>query len=165
MAPHSSVLAWRIPGTGEPGGLPSMGSHRVGHDWSDLAAAAGVHETIKLNLKDRAPDHEISAVDLITTNILSFYILPSGFTHLNIKSTVENAPTNNGSPWGNAFELKSFNYPPVIPGSIESVLRSGQNEADPSQPTGFPLCVTCGALTCFLGDSGFFAAWNFHLCS
>ena len=34
---HSSVLAWRIPGTGEPGGLPSMGSHRVGHDWSDLA--------------------------------------------------------------------------------------------------------------------------------
>ena len=40
MATHSSVLAWRISGTGEPGGLPSMGSHRVGHDWSDLAAAA-----------------------------------------------------------------------------------------------------------------------------
>ena len=40
MATHSSVLAWTIPGTGEPGGLPSMGSHRVGHDWSDLAAAA-----------------------------------------------------------------------------------------------------------------------------
>ena len=40
MATHSSVLAWRIPGTGEPGGLLSMGSHRVGHDWSDLAAVA-----------------------------------------------------------------------------------------------------------------------------
>ena len=40
MAPHSSTLAWRIPGTGEPGGLPSVGSHRVGHDWSDLAVAA-----------------------------------------------------------------------------------------------------------------------------
>ena len=40
MAPHSSVLAWRIPGTGESGGLLSMGLHRVGHDWSDLAAAA-----------------------------------------------------------------------------------------------------------------------------
>ena len=40
MATHSSVLAWRIPGTGEPGGLPSMGSHRVEHDWSHLAAAA-----------------------------------------------------------------------------------------------------------------------------
>ena len=40
MATHSSVFAWRIPGMGEPGGLPSMESHRVGHDWSDLAAAA-----------------------------------------------------------------------------------------------------------------------------
>ena len=40
MATHSSVLAWRIPGTGEPGGLLSMGSHRVEHNWSDLAAAA-----------------------------------------------------------------------------------------------------------------------------
>ena len=39
MAPHSSTLAWRIPGTGEPGGLLSMGSQRVEHDWSDLAAA------------------------------------------------------------------------------------------------------------------------------
>ena len=40
MATHSSVLAWRIPGTGEPSGLPSMGSHRVRHDSSDLVAAA-----------------------------------------------------------------------------------------------------------------------------
>ena len=39
-ATHSSVLAWRIPGTGEPGELPSVGLHRVGHDWSDLVAAA-----------------------------------------------------------------------------------------------------------------------------
>ena len=39
MATHSSVLAWRIPGTSEPGGLLSLGSHRVGHDWSDSAAA------------------------------------------------------------------------------------------------------------------------------
>ena len=42
MATHSNVLAWRIPGTGEPDGLPSMGSHGVRHDWSDLAAAAGI---------------------------------------------------------------------------------------------------------------------------
>ena len=40
LATHSSILAWRIPGTEEPGGLPSMGSYRVRHDWSDLAAAA-----------------------------------------------------------------------------------------------------------------------------
>ena len=37
MVPHSSTLAWKIPGTAGPGGLPSMGSHRVGHNWNDLA--------------------------------------------------------------------------------------------------------------------------------
>ena len=42
MATHSSVLPFRVPGTGEAGGLPSMGLHRVGHDWSDLAAATAV---------------------------------------------------------------------------------------------------------------------------
>ena len=51
MATHSSVLAWRIPGTGEPGGLPSMGSHRVGYDWSDLAAAT-VAADLNLNYYD-----------------------------------------------------------------------------------------------------------------
>ena len=54
MATHSSVLAWRIPGTGEPGGLPSMGSHRVRHAWSDLAAAAA-------NLDYKKWDHEIGS--------------------------------------------------------------------------------------------------------
>ena len=43
MATHSSILAWRIPGMVEPGGLPSMGSHRVRQDWSDLAAAAAAY--------------------------------------------------------------------------------------------------------------------------
>ena len=50
MATHSSVLACRIPGTGEPGKLPSMGSHRVGHDWSDLAAAAANKDYIHIYL-------------------------------------------------------------------------------------------------------------------
>ena len=49
METHSSVLAWRIPGTGEPGGLPSMGSHRVRHDQSELAAAYRLIATIFLN--------------------------------------------------------------------------------------------------------------------
>ena len=48
MTPHSSVLAWRIPGTAGPGGLSSMGLPRVRHDWSDLAAAAA-----KINLRAR----------------------------------------------------------------------------------------------------------------
>ena len=43
MATHSGTLAWTIPGTAEPGGLQSMGSHRVRHDSSDLAAAAAAN--------------------------------------------------------------------------------------------------------------------------
>ena len=52
MATYSNVLAWRIPGMVEPDGLPSMGSHRVGHDWSDLAAAAII--LCIVNFKDPA---------------------------------------------------------------------------------------------------------------
>ena len=56
MATHSSILAWRVPGMGEPGGLPSMGSHRVGHDWSDLAAEAAAGKTlVKLKKLPEAP--------------------------------------------------------------------------------------------------------------
>ena len=51
MATHSSVLAWRIPGTGEPCGLSPMGLHRVGHDWSDLAAAVAAYSTCKWEKK------------------------------------------------------------------------------------------------------------------
>ena len=60
MATHSSVLAWRILGTGEPGGLPSMGSHRVGHNWSDLAVA-----TVLFISK-----HSREAVNMIIAQIL-----------------------------------------------------------------------------------------------
>ena len=57
MATHSSVPAWRIPGTGQPGGLPSMGSHRVGHDWSDLAAeaAAAAKNVLSSLLQNKEP--------------------------------------------------------------------------------------------------------------
>ena len=52
MATHSNILAWRIPGMGEPGRLPSMGLHRVGHDWSDLAAAAAAAADSILKSRD-----------------------------------------------------------------------------------------------------------------
>ena len=65
MATHSSVLAWRIPGTGEPGGLSSLGSHRVGYDWSDLeAAAAAIYWTLghsipkRINVLESQRDNE-----------------------------------------------------------------------------------------------------------
>ena len=77
MATHSSVLAWRIPETGEPGGLPSLGSHRVGHEWSDLAAAAKQNENagslaqkmIK-NFKTATTDHLTSSLTFqVTTEV------------------------------------------------------------------------------------------------
>ena len=58
MATHSSVLAWRIPGMGEPGGLPSLGSHRVGHDWSDLAAAKGQGVSLSKKYLNWEPKNE-----------------------------------------------------------------------------------------------------------
>ena len=57
-ATHSSVLAWRIPGTGEPGGLLSIGSHRVGHDWSDLAKS----KDRWFGYESEAVTHRISAL-------------------------------------------------------------------------------------------------------
>ena len=58
METHSSVLAWRISGTEEPGGLLSMGSHRVGHDWRDLAAVAAVYSMILSKLQELVMDRE-----------------------------------------------------------------------------------------------------------
>jgi len=63
MATHSSVLAWRIPGTGEPGGLPSMGLQRVRHNWSDLAAAAAIH-TIKYHISWESVISSFHSVEL-----------------------------------------------------------------------------------------------------
>ena len=62
MATHSSVLAWRIPGTGEPGGLPSMRSHRIRHDWSDLAVAADV--VTQLNTAQQNKRTTIRCIDM-----------------------------------------------------------------------------------------------------
>ena len=92
MATHSSVLAWRIPGFGEPGGLLSLGSHRVGHDWSGLAAAAAAVMTISclhMNmqvLNFQRYEHAFCqhqtgvkwqlALHLLSLLILQFYHLP-----------------------------------------------------------------------------------------
>ena len=87
MTTHSSVLAWRIPGMGEPGGLPSLGSHRVGHNWSDLAAAAALWclvlklvEVIHIKNLAQCPAHSRSFLCVFTNNILYplLQILKSG---------------------------------------------------------------------------------------
>ena len=68
MATHSSVLAWRIPGTGEPGGLPSMRLHRVTHDRSDLAAAADPIIQSEVSQKEKDKDHFLMHIYIIYKN-------------------------------------------------------------------------------------------------
>ena len=86
MATHSSVLAWRIPGTVEPGGLPSMGSHRVGHNWSDLASDKGnksenrqmflLHQTKKL-LHNEKNDQQKESLPTLWGKILQMILTKS----------------------------------------------------------------------------------------
>ena len=77
MATHPSVLVWRIPGTGEPGGLPSMASHRVGHDWSNLAAAAGA---VQRQVSKRGQNRD---ANLDPCALLSYILFVGSFVHLN----------------------------------------------------------------------------------
>ena len=78
MATHSNVLAWRIPGTEEPGRLPSMGSHRVGHDWSDLAVAAAASTQSRLTLCNPTdyspPDSSVHGIFPARILELTFFI-------------------------------------------------------------------------------------------
>ena len=83
MATHSSVLAWRIPGTGEPGGLPSMGSHRVGHNWSNLVAAAAGFQNPIVQMYSWVPYFQCSL-------IYAMIEWPHNFGRLNLYSPKEN---------------------------------------------------------------------------
>ena len=71
---HSSVLAWRIPGTGEPGGLPSVRSHRVGHDWSDLAAAAAAAAMWQIWVRSLGPEDPLEKEMATQCSILAWKI-------------------------------------------------------------------------------------------
>ena len=78
MATHSSVLAWRIPGTGEPGGLPSMGLHRVRHDWSDLAVAIGNYQTGQIWTIENEVLKEFSSISSLNAVVLLLFTVISG---------------------------------------------------------------------------------------
>ena len=100
MATHSSVLAWRIPGTREPGGLPSMGSHRVGHKWSDLAAAAAAWKEDLMEQKTSQWDWFQKGSYYIYSQIIFIHYLDKhgtlwGHLHLLIKHKWKwNSPRN-----------------------------------------------------------------------
>ena len=102
MATHSSILAWRIPGTGEPGGLPSMGSHRAGHDGSDLAATAVVITHLEPDILEckvkwalgRITTNKASGGDGIPTEL--FQILSCESAALNMSANLENSAVATG---------------------------------------------------------------------
>ena len=104
MATHSSVLAWRIPGMGEPGGLLSMGSHRVGHDWSDLAAAAARGNHIIWGLTaNQVKWHRCESVcwmELLSRSVMSDSLRPHGLQHARLPcSSLSSGVCSNSCPW------------------------------------------------------------------
>ena len=94
MATHSSVLAWRIPGTVEPGGLPSMGSHRVGHDWSDLAAEAASYSIWWMS------GHRVNTSQFVFWDSVSTYtrFLHLTFPHIKVLTLTIYHESRNISP-------------------------------------------------------------------
>ena len=93
MAPHSSIVAWRIPGTEEPGGLLSVGSHRVRHDWSDLAAAAAAVNSGTIPSRKELCWNRMIIVIMMKANAYSTYslygIILSPWTYLLILTTIQ----------------------------------------------------------------------------
>ena len=125
MATHSSVLAWRIPGMGEPGGLLSIGSHRVGHDWSGLAAAAaGVGclwreawtEHVQLVAAPRTTVHQAPLSFTIFQSLLSNHLilchhllfLPSIFSSIRVFSNESALHTRWPMYWSFSFSQGWF---------------------------------------------------------
>ena len=132
MATHSSVLAWRIPETGEPGGLPSMGSHRVGHNWSDLAAAATLY-CFRPSLINNVKKYFCPCWSLLTksTSLVTLVAFPAhiAFDFLCNVSLLE--MLENAARWGDRRCLESEDWglrglgwrPPVLE-HLKAVLRS-----------------------------------------
>ena len=113
MATHSSVLAWRIPGTGELGGLPSMGLHRVGHDGSDLAAAAAVPfgmTTFCILTRERRPD---SWLHPPLNLALPAGSAPTLFLHRPRK--VSRAPSHGEAPLLTTRQPWAYPFSPLLP--------------------------------------------------
>ena len=94
MAAHSSILAWRITGTADPGGLPSMGSHRVGNDWSDLAAAAAINIILCVQTNDLR--HPIAVCHVLNCFSVSNSMRPYGLYSPRLLSPWDSPGKNTG---------------------------------------------------------------------
>ena len=124
MASHSSVLAWRIPGMREPGGLPSMGSHRVGHDWGDLALCIEINK-IYLGLLHFQLSSSLSPVWLFATpwtEERQVFLSMSNSWSLHKHMSIElGMPSNHLTPCHSLLLLPSV-FPSIKVFSNESVL-------------------------------------------
>ena len=98
MATHSTVLAWRIPGTVEPGGLPSLGSHRVRHDWSDLAAVAAYCYLLLL---------------LFRCSVMSDSLWPHGLQHARLP-----CPSPSPGVCSNSYPLSRWCHPTISSSAV-----------------------------------------------
>ena len=110
-ATHSSVLAWRIPGTGELGGLPSMGSHRVGHNWSDLAATAKYNLFFQVS---NSPAHLMFNTGSVqfSGSVVSDSLQPHGLQHTR-------PPSPSPIPWVYSNSCPSSRWcHPIISSSV-----------------------------------------------
>ena len=126
LATHSSVLAWRIPGTEKPGGLPSMGSHRVGHDWSDLAAAAMSQIVMSENC--------LMASSISTPTPFETFEFQQGIPILSSRTHSAHSlwrwdagmVAGEGQSWAGhwTFRLSSCNYEMLFPLTLSSALPS-----------------------------------------
>ena len=142
MATHSSVLAWRIPGTGECGGLPSLGSHRVWHDWSNLAAAAGQQTTRSLESFMRIPlDNYVK--DFTKTSTLSYHIDTVGVQRSQPKERPERISKVSAKK---AYFSQSFYFLVLLEGDIQYVwckgIRNGVKRGV-REGNGTPLKYSC----------------------
>ena len=133
MATHSSVLAWRIPGMGEPGGLPSMRSHRVGHNWSDLAAAAVLKYIYIPHLLLVSIDgyldyfHMLAIVNNSAVNIgvnVSFWVSVLFFRYIPRNEMAESYGSSIFSVWRNFYPVFHTNCTSLQPIVYEDSLFS-----------------------------------------
>ena len=167
MATHSSVLAWRIPGTGEPGGLLSMGSHRVGHDWSDLAAAALVAQNImKLSAMQETWVWSLGCKDPLEKGMATHYSILAW-----------RIPRDRGASWATVMGLQRVRHgwsnlacsTHIGDGMGSAYLNLWQGVRDPGLLGAFIICpqdfperlsvpVMCSLVAytghCFLGQTG-----------
>ena len=129
MATHSSVLAWRIPGTGEPGGLPSLGSHRVGHDWSELAAAAASHSLKAFNVQTNLCPVWLPALRCWSVLLISFIYFNSVKLFKNWASLVAQLGLGRFSGKGKGYPLQYSGLNNFMDCIVHGVQTAGQDWA------------------------------------